>query len=67
MNLVEYDDYKEAVNSNTKIKCVIEFDTEQTNNIRSLAIETKNSVSVTTRFMKDKMLMFGKTSIQSFK
>ena len=66
MNLVEYNDYKEAVNTNSKIKSVIEFDNDQTNSIRSLAIETKNDVSVTTRFMKGKMLMFAKTSIQSF-
>ena len=31
-----------------------------------MAIETKNNVNVTTRFMKGKMLMFAKTSIQSF-
>ena len=65
-NLVEYDDYKEAINSSTKIKSVIEFDNEKTNSIRSLAIETKSTVSVTTRFMKGKMLMFAKNSVQSF-
>ena len=31
-----------------------------------MAIETKHNVSVTTRFMEGKMLMFAKTSIQSF-
>ena len=66
MNLDEYNDYKEALNSNAKLKSDIEFDNEQTNSIRSLEIETENNVSVTTRFMKGKMLMFAKTSIQSF-
>ena len=64
--MFEYNDYKEAINSNSEIKSVIEFDNDQANSIRSLVIETKNNVSVTTRFMKGKMLMFAKTSIQSF-
>ena len=64
--MVEYSDYHEVVNTNTKIKSVIEFDNEQTNSIRSFAIETKNNVNVTTRFMKGKMLIFAKTSIQNF-
>ena len=54
------------VNTNSKIKSVIESDDEQSNSIRLLAIETKSNVSVTTRFMKGEMLMFAKTSIQSF-
>ena len=66
MKLDEYNDYKEALNSNAKLKSDIEFDNEQTNSIRSLAIVTENNVSVTTRFMKGKMLMFAKTSIQRF-
>ena len=49
MNLDEYNDYKEALNSNAKLKSDIEFDNEQTNSIRSLEIETENNVSVTTR------------------
>ena len=64
--LVEYSDYKEAIHSNNKIKSVIEFDNEQSNTVKSLAIESKSTVSVTTRFMKGKMLMFAKASIQSF-
>ena len=65
-NLVEYDNYKEAIASNNKIKSVIEFDNEQPISIRSLAIETKNTVKITTRFTKGTMLMFAKTSIKSF-
>ena len=65
-SLVEYTSYKEAIHTNNKIKSVTEFDNEQSNSIKSLAIETKGTISVTTRFMKGKMLMFAKTSIQSF-
>ena len=65
-SLVEYASYKEAIHTNNKIKSMIEFDNEQSNSIKLLAIETKGTISVTTRFMKGKMLMFAKTSIQSF-
>ena len=45
---------------------MIDFDEEHTNSIKYLAIEKKSNVTLTTRFMKGKMLMFAKTSLQSF-
>ena len=45
---------------------MIDFDEDHTNSIKSLAIETKSTATLTTRFMKAKMLMFAKTSLQSF-
>ena len=51
---------------NSKIKSITDFDVEQSNSIKSLAVKVKSTIHVTTRFMKGKMLMFAKTSIQSF-
>ena len=65
-SLVEYSDYKTAISQNPNIKSIIDFDLEQANSIKSLAVQTKPTVDVTTRFIKGKMLMFAKTSIQSF-
>ena len=60
-SLMEYASYNEAIHTNNKTKTVTEFDNEQPNSIKSLAIETKGTISVTTRFMTGKMLMFAKT------
>ena len=65
-SLVEYSDYKTTISQNPNIKSIIDFDLEQANSIKSLAVQTKPTVDVTTRFIKGKMLMFAKTSIQSF-
>ena len=64
--LVEYNDYKSAISQNPNIKSVIDFDINQANSIKSLAIQSNPNVNITTRFIKGKMLMFAKTSIQSF-
>ena len=45
---------------------MIDFDEEHTDSITSLAIEKKSNVTLTTRFLKGKMPMFAKTSLQSF-
>ena len=65
-SLVEYSDYKNAISQNPNIKSVINFDSNQANSIKSLAVQTKSTVDISTRFIKGKMLMFAKTSIQSF-
>ena len=57
---------REEAYKNNKIKSIIDFDEEHTNSIKSLAVERKSNVKLTTRFMKIKMLMFAKTSFQSF-
>ena len=51
---------------NNKIKSMIDFDENRTNSIKSIAIEKKSTVKLTTCFMKVKMLMFSKTSLISF-
>ena len=64
--ILDYMDMQEQAQKNNKIKSMIDFDEEHTNSVKSLAIEKKLNVTLTTRFMKGKMLMFGKTSLQSF-
>ena len=65
-SLVAYNDYKDAISQNPNIKSIINFDIDQANSIKSLAVQTKSTVDITTRFIKGKMLMFAKSSIQSF-
>ena len=64
--IIDYIKRKETAYKNHKIKGIIDFDEEQSDSIKSLAVEVKTKVAVTTRFMKGKMLMFAKTSLQSF-
>ena len=45
---------------------MIDIDEKHTNSIKFLAIEKKSSVTLTTSFMKGKMLMFTKTPLESF-
>ena len=45
---------------------MIDLDEDNTNRIKSLAVEKKSNVKLTTRFIKGKMLMFAKTFLQSF-
>ena len=59
-------DTQEQAQKNNKIKSMIDFDKEHANSIKSLAVEKKLNVTLTTRFMKGKMLMLAKTSSQSF-
>ena len=63
--IVDYMSRHEEAYKN-KIKSIINFDKENTNSIKSLAVEKKLSIKLTTRFMKGKMLMFGKNLLQSF-
>ena len=63
---MDYLDRQKQAQKINKIKSMIDFDEDHTNNIKSLAIETKSNATLTTRFMKAKMLMFAKTSLQSF-
>ena len=59
--IVDYMSRHEEAYKSNKIKSIIDFDEENTNSIKSLAIEKKSNVKLTTRFMKGKMLMFAKT------
>ena len=64
--IVDYLTRHDEAHKNNKIKSIIDFDEEHANSIKSLVIEKKSNVFLTTRFMKGKMLMFAKTSLQTF-
>ena len=64
--IVDYLTRHDEAHKNNKIKSIIDFDEEHANSIKSLVVEKKSNVSLTTRFMKGKMLMFAKTSLQTF-
>ena len=64
--IVDYMSRHEEAYKNDKIKSIIDFGEEHTNSIKSLAVERKSNIKLTTRFMKGKMLMFAKASLQSF-
>ena len=48
---------------NKKIKTMIDFDKNECNSIKSIAIKGNTTIEVTSRFIKGKMLMFSKISI----
>ena len=52
-------------NKNNKMKNIIDFDEENRNSIKSSALKN-TTVNVATRFMKGKLLMFSKVSLQCF-
>ena len=64
--IIDYVERKEIAYKNNKIKCIIDFDDDQSKNIKSLALEVKLNVAITTRFMKGKILMFAKASLKGF-
>ena len=64
--IIDYIERKETAYKNHKIKSIIDFHEEKFNSTKSLAVEVKAAVAITTRFMKGKMLMFAKDSLQSF-
>ena len=64
--LYHYLERQEEAYRNNKIKSLIDFDEEYVSSVKSLAIKKETKVNLTTRFLNGKMLMFSKTSIQSF-
>ena len=64
--LFSYSDRMEQAVKNQKIKNIIDFCDQDTASIKSLAVKANDKVKITTRFIKEKMLMFTKTSIRSF-
>ena len=58
-------DRQEQAQKNNKIKSMTDFDEEHTNSINLWRLKKKSNVTLTTRFMKAKILMFAKTSLQS--
>ena len=55
----------EAV-KNKKIKTMIEFDKNECNSIKSIVIKDNTTIDVSSRFIKNKMLMFAKLLLKSF-
>ena len=64
--LYDYVDRKNEASTNQRVKSLIDFDEEYSRSIRSIAIEKSSKISLTTRFLNGKMLMFSKVSIKSF-
>ena len=62
--LTDFVDRRNEAFTNQKIKSLIDFDEEYSASIRSVAIEKKKKVKLTTRLLKGKMLR--KVSIKSF-
>ena len=64
--LHHYLDRQKEAYRDSKIKSLIDFDEEYVSSIKSFAIKKEEKINLTTRFLNGKMLMFCKTSIQSF-
>ena len=64
--LHHYLNRQEEAYRGSKIKRLIDFNEEYVSSIKSLATEKETKINLTTRFLNGKMLMFCKTSIQSF-
>ena len=62
----DYLQRQEETYRNDKIKSLVDFDDKYISSIKSLAVKKETKVNLTTRLLNGKMLMFFKTSIQSF-
>ena len=51
---------------NKKIKTMYDFDRSECNSIKSIVVKSSDTVKVSSRFIKGKMLMFAKLSLKSF-
>lgn len=49
-----------------KIKTMIDFDKNDCNSVKSIIVKGNTNANVSTRFIKEKMLMFTKVSLKSF-
>ena len=64
--LYRYLDRQEEAYRNNKTKSLIYFDDEYVSSVKSLAMKKEAEVNLATSFLNGKMLIFSKTSIQSF-
>ena len=64
--LHHYLERQEEAYKDSKIKSLIDFDGEYISSVKSLAIKKETKINLTIRFLNGKILMFCKTSIQSF-
>ena len=53
-------------NKNIKVKSIIDFESQNSSSIKSMAIKENTTIKITTRFTKEKMLMFSKVSLKSY-
>ena len=51
---------------NKTIKTIIDFDKNECNSIKSIAVKGNTTVDITSRFFKEKMLMFTKILLKFF-
>ena len=65
-NLNSYFDVLEKAQNDAKVKSIVDFSDQDVASIKAIAINKKDKVKITTRFMKGKMLMFSKISLKSF-
>ena len=64
--IYHYLDRQEEAYRNNKTKSLIDFDDEYVSSVKSLAMKKEAEVNLATSFLNGKMLIFSKTSIQSF-
>ena len=65
-SIKDYENHVAKANQNQKIKTLIDFDENNSNCIKSLAVKKNTTVKVRSRFMNGKMLMFVKVTLASF-
>ena len=51
---------------NKKIKIMNDFDRSECNSIKSIVVKSSDTIKISSRFIKGKMLMFAKLSLKSF-
>ena len=64
--LYSYADRLDVANKDDKVKSIIDFSDQDAASVKALAIKKNAKIKITTCFMKGKMLMFSKVSLQSF-
>ena len=64
--LKAYGDRIKDNSSSDKIKTLIDFSHQDTASIKSLGVKKNETVKITTRFIKGKMLIFSKVSLKAF-
>ena len=62
----DYHDRINEANVSEKIKTLIDFTHQDTASIKALGVKKNETVKITTRFIKGKMLMFSKISLKAF-
>ena len=64
--IASYGERMGEANKNIKVKSIIDFESQNSSSIKSMAIKENTTIKITTRFTKEKMLMFSKVSLKSY-